>query len=77
MNRSAKNTIHKPNKMIRAGQNLTTIQAKIMFSILARFKYLAGTESIEELERVTYSIPIAEVFPSFVDSIGGNSYKLL
>jgi len=69
--------INKPNAIIQAGQTLSATQSKILFSMLGRFKYLAGDEDRLKLASVVYTIPVSEVVPKFTDSRGGKTDKLI
>ncbi len=69
--------INKPNAIIQAGQTLSATQSKILFSMLGRFKYLAGDEDRMKLASVVYDIPVSEIAPKFLDSRGGKTDKLI
>jgi len=60
--------VNKPNKIIQASQNMTTIQQKMFFSALSQVKYkiLNSRESdIQNIADTTYVIPIEEVLADF------------
>ncbi len=69
--------IRKPNAIIQAGQDLTATQQNILYSMLRRFSYLAGTEDKDELAKVVYKIPIREAVPNFESIKGGRAYELV
>lgn len=70
-------TVNKPNAMIQAGQKMSTVQAKIMYSILSKFKYLTQEVSLKELEEEVYTIPFKDVIPNFSQIKGGRVYELI
>ena len=60
--------VNKPNKIIQASQNMTTIQQKMFFSALSQVKYkiLNSRENdIQSIADTTYTIPIEEVLANF------------
>lgn len=72
-----KSHVNKPNAMIQAGQKLSTVQAKMLYSILSRFKYLTQNETEEELEKEVYTIPFSEIVQNLSSVKGGRIYELV
>ncbi len=70
-----KSLVNKPNAMIQAGQKLSTVQAKILYSLLSRFKYLTQEETIEQLENEVYTIHFSEFVQSLTTAKGGRLYE--
>jgi restriction endonuclease len=64
--------VNKPNKIIQAGQTMSTVQQKMFFSALSQIKYEilnnkrnTTEENIKEIANTIYIIPIEEVFADF------------
>lgn len=72
------NNVNKPNAMIQAGQNLTAPQAKMLFSMLSRFRNLIGNGTdLDELANIDYIFPISDFMPQFEKHQGGRAYDLV
>ncbi len=69
-----KTHVNKPNSMIQAGQNLTTMQSKMIYSMLSQFRYISSTEDEERLKDVLYTIPYKDIIPNLDKLKGGRIY---
>jgi len=68
-------TVNKPNSMIQAGQKMTAMQSKIIFSMLSQFRYISSDDDCKNLEDTIYTIPFKDIIPNLSKLRGGRIYE--